>query len=208
MAKTQSHSVYTLTGQVLDVLTAEEKSMYETAQLKYTTENTFTDASDMRSLERLLMLELLSFRYHGYLASGLGPDGNPSMPSEEANYHKHLKEMAISISNTAKELGLLKSQKDKERFDTVGAYITDLLNRGEEMGINRENMLDKALELTKELFAKTGAYSRANESERRKMGLDNADVIVDWINNIMKPEFDAVDEHFQEHQQKLWIRKM
>lgn len=208
MAKAQSHSVYTLTSQVLDVLTAEEKSFYETAQIKYTTENTFTDASDMRSLERLLMLELLSFRYQGYLASGIGPDGNPNMPSEEANYHKHLKEMAVTISNIAKELGLLKAQKDKDKYDTVGSYINDLLIRAKEFGVNRENQLDKALELTKELFGKCGAYSRANESERRIMGLDNADVIVDWINNSMKPQFDAVDEHFAQNQQRSWIRKL
>lgn len=207
MASKKQYPVYSLTGQVLDLLSDEEKNYYEEAQRKYTSENSFKDASDLRALERLIMFEVLIFRYQGYLASGTGPDG-PLVVSEEANYHKQLKELAITVGNLQKELGLLKTQRDKERFDTIGAYINDLLVRAEEFGVNRENMLDKAMELTMELFAKVGAFKRANDKERHIMGMDNADVIVDWIHDYMEPEFNKVDEHFQNTQQKYWVRKL
>ena len=200
--------VQTLTAQAINLQSRDEADFYREAQQRYTADNRFTIASDMRSLDRLIFYETLSFRWTTQLASGRDYDDTILTPQEEDTLRKNLRETAPLISSIQNDLGLTKAAREKENMDSPAAYINRLKLAAKEHGVRREKQLGKALELTKELFSLAGAYHRASESERRKLEIENADVIVEYILTVMKPQFDDIDDYFREHQQKFWLRNI
>lgn len=202
------HKVTSLTGQEIQLLSPIEKTYYAEARDKYLAEFTFTVASDLRSLDRLLLLEVQMYRAQWYLAAHSDYQGVDLDPAEEVSLRRTVKEAASQIQEIQKDLGLVKSLRDKEAADSVGAYITQLKIAAKAHGVKRQKELGKALELTHELFALCGAYQRSNEHERRKLGFESADDIIEWVMTYMREEFLAVDEHFRENDQKFWVRKL
>lgn len=203
MERVRTHS-----GQFIEVMGAAEKAFYRDQQKKYTTENVFTAATDLQDLDRLLFFELLNYRYTTWLSSGKNYYNELLTPNEATDLRRSMKDIAPLISTIKNDLGLTKSQRDKAQYESVGTYLTELKARAKEHGINREKQLTKALCLIKELFTIVGAYDRSNEVERLKLGFENADEIVDWIRQTMKPEFDAIDAHFRLSAQKFWVRRL
>lgn len=200
-------TVKTITGHDLELQTDKEKKYYEEARDKYLSENKFTAASDLRALDRLLLLEVQMFRCQWQIAAGVDYDLNFLTTQQEKDLHRLTKELGPMISTVQNDLGLTKAQRDKDQHESIGAYINDLKVRAKAFGVMREKQLGKALEWTKELFSIAGAYQRANDAERKKLGFESAEDIVEWILTVFKPEFDSVDEYFREHDQKNWIRK-
>lgn len=202
------HKVATVTGQEIELLHLREKKFYETARDKYLSEFSFTIASDLRALDRLLLLETQMHRAQWYLAAGMDYDLCELDAKEEVALNRQVKEISAQIGEIQKDLGLTKAQRDKDSHESVGAYLKDLKIRAKEHGVKREKELGRALELCHELFGLAGAYQRANEHERKKLGFDSPDDLISWITDYMQPEFKAVDDHFREHQQKFWVRKL
>lgn len=200
--------VQTLSGHPLELQTAQEKGFYEEARDRYTTENAFTAASDKRSLDRLLFFETQMFRWTWQLSLGMDYDYQYLDAAEETRLRRSVKETAPLISQLQNDLGLTKSARDKAKAESVGEYLTLLQQAAKEHGIRREKQLGKALELTKELFNVAGTYKRSNAKERAKLGFESPEDVIDWVLEVMKPEFDAVDDHFRTHQQKFWLRKL
>jgi len=202
------HKVKNLTGQEIQLLNAIEKAYYVEARDKYLAEFTFTIASDLRSLDRLLLLEVQMYRAQWFLSAGCDYQYVDLDPAEEVALRRTVKEAAAQIQEIQKDLGLVKSARDKESADSVGAYITQLKIAAKAHGVKREKELGKALELTHELFALCGAYQRSNEHERRKLGFESADDIIEWVMTYMREEFLAVDEHFRKNEQRFWVRNL
>lgn len=199
--------VKTVSGFEIEVMGRSEAKYFRDQMTKYLAENKFTAVTDLADLDRLLFLELLIFRWTGWLSSGKDYDGFLA-PSQEDQVRKNIKEVGPQISTIKQDLGLTKSQRDKEAFESVGQYLVDLKARAKEHGVRREKQLTTAICLVKELFSLIGTYDRSNELERTKIGLESPEDILDWIRMHMKPEFDAVDEYFQNNQQKFWVRKV
>lgn len=202
------HKVKTVTGQEIELLHTREQQFYEQARDKYLDEFSFTVASDLRALDRLLLLETQMYRNQWYLAAGMDYDAVDLDPKDEIALQRNVKEIVAQISEIQNALGLTKAQRDKDSHESVGAYLVQLKLRAKEHGVRREKELGKALELTHELFALCGAYQRANEHERKKMGFDSGDNIIEWVMSYMAPEFKSIDEHFRTNQQKFWVRNL
>lgn len=200
--------VSTVTGGEVELLHEREKKYYEEARDRYTKDFTFTVASDLRALDRLLLLEVQMHRAQWFLAAGMDYELVDLDPREETDLRRTVKEAVAQIAEIQRDLALTKKQRDAEQVDSVGAYLTRLRLAAKQHGIKREKELGKALELTHELFALCGAYQRGNAEERRKLGFENADLIVDWVMSYMQPEFQAVDDHFRANEQRFWIREM
>lgn len=196
--------VHDLSGQELDLLTKAEQRFYEKAQAKYVGENTFTQASDERSLDRLVLFETLMFRWQSQIASGLDYDQNPLNNAEQEQIRKNMKEYAVAISAMHNELGLSKAQRDKDQHESVGAYIMNLQARAKEFGVHREKQVDLSLTLIHELFAHVGAFQRSDEYERGRLGFKTEADIVKWIVDVMEPRFKQFDDDFINNQQKYW----
>ncbi len=200
--------VKNLTGQEIQLLSAIEKNFYIEARDKYLSEFKFTVASDLRALDRLLLLEVQMYRAQWYLSAGCDYQYVDLDPAEEVAARRTVKEASAQIQEIQKDLGLIKSQRDKDAADSVGAYLEKLRLAAKAHGVKREKELGKALELSHELFALCGAYQRSNENERRKLGFESADDIVAWVMDYMRPEFNAVDEYFRTHEQRFWVRSL
>lgn len=199
-------AVKTLTGMTITVQGKDEADYYIGQQLKYMGENTFTAISDLTDLDRMLFAELEVYRATCWLAAGRDYEQNWLSASEIAACRKTIKENGVMISSIKNDLALTKSQREKEQYASVGGYINDLKARAREHGVNREKQLTKALSLVHELFSMVGTYDRSDEVERQKLGLENSDVILDWVREVMEPEFKAIDEHFRQNAQRFWIR--
>lgn len=199
--------VRTVSGFEIEVMGRSEAKYYRDQQQKYLVENKFTAVTDLADLDRLLFLELLIFRWTTWLSSGKDYDGFLA-PSQEDQVRKNIKEVGPQISTIKQDLGLTKSQRDKEAFESVGQYLVDLKARAKEHGVRREKQLTTAICLIKELFSLIGTYDRSNELERSKIGLETPEDILDWIRCHMRPEFDAVDEYFRANQQRFWVRRI
>ena len=203
----QRHTVKTVTSGDISVLHKDEVVFYETARDKYLAEFTFTSESDKRALDRLLLLELEVHRAQRHLAADQDYTGHDLSPTERTALRRVLKEATAQISEIQKDLALTKAQREKG-VDDLGEYLKMLKTAAKEQGIKRERELDRGITLCKELFALVGAFKRSNELERRKLGVESADDIVEWVWEYMRPEFDAVDEHFRQNKVKLWVRKL
>jgi hypothetical protein len=196
--------VRTLAGTVLELQAEHEQKFYVEAQKKYITENKFDDASDLRAIDRLVFLETLAHRYSTWMASGKDYDGLLNISQEEQT-RKNLQATATQISQIQADLGLTKSQREKDQFESVGAYIIKLQQAAKAHGVRREKQLGKALDLINQLISLAGAYRRANENERNKLDLESAEEIVDWILEYLQPEYEAVDNYFRENEQRFWV---
>lgn len=199
--------VKTVSGFEIEVMGRTEAKYFRDQMAKYTAENAFTAVTDLADLDRLLFLELMIFRWTSWLSSGKDYDGYMNS-SVEDQVRKNIKEVGPQISSIKNDLGLTKSQRDKEAFESVGQYLVDLKARAKEHGVRREKQLTAAICLTKELFSLIGTYDRSNELERSKIGLESADDILDWVRFHMKPSFDEVDDYFRKNQQKAWVRRL
>lgn len=200
----QTYPVTTISGQTLELQHKSEQKFYSDAQKKYLSENKFDVASDLRALDRLIFLETLMHRWTSWLASGQDYDGYIS-PQHEEQVRKNIKETGPLISTIQNDLGLTKSQREKDQFESVGAYIVKLQQAAKAHGIRREKQLTRSLDLINQLFSMAGAYRRSTETEKKKLGIENAEQIVEWVDVHMRAEYDEVDEYFRENDQKFWV---
>ena len=199
-----AHLVTTPSGQTIEVLTDSERTFYEGQALRYQTENKFTNTSDLLDLDRLVFLELLVFRASSWLGRGTFYDGAVLSDRSESDCRKAMKENSELISRVKNDLGLTKAARDKADYESVGAYLTQLKQRAKEFGVHREKQLTKGVTLCHQLFAIVGAFDRADAVERGKIGFESEADILEWVRTTMKPEFQAVDDHFAKNVQRYW----
>jgi hypothetical protein len=202
-----SATVRTLSGQEITLQSKDEQKFYRQAQSKYLAENKFTVASDLRALDRLIFYEVMIHRWPAQLASGTTATSAILTVQEEDALRRNLKETAPLVSAIQNDLGLTKAARDKDE-ESVGGYLVKLKQAAREHGINREKQLGKALELLNELMSLTGAFTRADAHERKKLGFDSADDIVTWVEEYLRPEFTAVDDYFRANSQRFWVRTL
>jgi hypothetical protein len=200
--------VVNLAGTKITLLTQEEADFYVEAQSKYLSENTFTVASDLRAIDRLVLFETMVNRSQAWLASGVDYTGHTVGPAQETDLRRMLKETSALIAQIQNDLGLTKEARDRDQADSVGGYIKQLQLAARAHGVKREKELGKALEMLHEIFGMAGAYLRANEAEREKLGYESPDDVLRIITEVHKPEFDELDRYFRAHEQSFWIRKI
>lgn len=197
--------VTTPSGQQTFVLGPAEEQFYVTQSQKYLDDYAYTNVSDLLDLDRLLFLELQAFRLSQWLGTGRDYDG---VLVDSSQQRRALKEASDLISKVKNDLGMTKSQRDKEREASVSAYLTTLKQRAKEFGVHREKQLIKGITLCQQLFSIIGSFDRADAVERDKLGFTSEAEIIDWIRTVMRPEFDAVDTHFRQHQQRYWLKDL
>lgn len=200
--------VTTLTGQRLELLAPSEVELYNAARDKYMSENSFTAESDRRSLDRLILFEVQVFRWQSHMASGRDYDNVDLEPAEEVNLRRAIKDTEVMISQLQNDLALTKVQRDKAgSAESVADYLINLKQRAKEHGIRRDKEIGKAIELINELFSIVGSYQRSNANERSKLGFDTPEEILEWITDVMRPQYEAIDAAHRQNQ-KMWIRTL
>jgi hypothetical protein len=181
----------------------EEVDWFVERATQYLAQNHFPNISDLQDVDRMLILELMVYRWGNWLSRQKDYWGDAVDTNDT---QKSLKEYSTELRQLKKLLGIDKSARDKQRGeDSVAAYIQNLQVRAREFGVMRERQLDKAMELFNQLKALMTLNANCDEIERREMHVTDLDLL-EWIRDVAIPEYDAVDAYFREHQQRLWIR--
>lgn len=192
-----------VSGEQVMVQTDTEARWFNDTRDKYLDQLKFTEITDLRDLDRILIMELMIFRWTVWLASGKTYDG---WDIENADaIRRNIKEYSDQITKVKDSMGLSKKVRDDAANDgNFAAWLQDLTSRARVFGMHRENQLQRALVLVQELSSIVGSYDRSDNEERAKLGFESETAILDWVRTTMLPEFKAIDEHFRTHEQRFW----
>jgi hypothetical protein len=198
-------TVTTPVGSESPVMNQDEADYYNGQCNAYMSQFLFTNVADLADLTRVLFYELLMHRLSQWAATGVDYDG---ITVDAGQIRRAIKEYGDSLSKVKNDLGMTKSQRDKEKEQDTGAYLVRLKQRAREFGIHRENQLRKAMQLMNDLSYIVGSFDRSDQVERDKLGFSTEHDILEWIRETMLPEFIAVDDHFRKNQQRFWQQEL
>lgn len=172
---------------------------------RYMEDNHFSNIADLQDVDRMLLMELLCFRWGVWLSRGTDYDGQTIDPDAT---EKSLKNHSAEVRQIKASLDITKRARDRAKGeDSVPAYIMNLLARAKEFGIYREDQLAKALELFNQLMALATLYKNCDELERQELHVEAEDVI-EWILGTAIPQYLEIDAYFRAHQQRMWVRSI
>lgn len=162
----------------------------------------FEHVSDLSELDRLVQMELLSFRWNTWL--GLGVDYNDK--ALDPKLTGQAKDISLEIRQVKSKLGIDKQTRDRARGEgSVHQRMTTTIQRALAFGLHRCAQVERALELQFQLIAMTQLHMNLLEhpDEQKEMRV-TAEDIATWVFEVLKPEFEEIDEHFRTHTQHIW----
>ena len=190
-------------GTEFEVLTMDEKDYFESNLAKYKVEYRFENVSDLQDLDRLLGLELLSYRYTAWLMKGVDYDG---LQFADKDVRDHKQKVDAEIRLLKKNMGMDRKGRVESEQESVAEYLRNLKKRAAEFGVHRDEQIAKAIDLWNDLRTMIGLHDRSDEEERRHLGVDS-EQIMEWIRNTAIPEYDAIDAAFRKNQ-RIWLREV
>lgn len=201
-------TVETLSGATLPVFDAEEKAYYERLRDGYTTAYEFTDHSDIADLDRILSWELLSYRFTKQLGQGFDQHGIPLTTKDLSALNRSLKETGDALTKAKDALGVSKAARDLGAEEDPAQYLIELRRRALAFGIHRNRQVNQAIAELFELVNITQTFLRANDLERSHTPFRSAEDIVAYIAGEVAERVEALDAHFREHGQSIWVGKI
>lgn len=191
-------------GATFPVHTEEVDYIVDRAK-RYLAENHFTNVSDFQDVDRMLIMEMICFRWGTWISRQKDYWDDPV---DVDQLQASLKAHSVELRQVKKGLGIDKVARDKSKGeDSVPAYINNLLGRAKEFGVHREKQLGTALELFNQLKALVTLHLNADEPERAELHVQVEDIL-DWLVNIAFPEFDRLDEYFRQNSQRFWVKSI
>ena len=188
-------------GTAYHLLNMEEGRWFELSLERYTEQYHFENIADLQDLDRLLGLELLSYRYANWLLRESDYDGNPF---DDKAVREHKDKVDKEIRGIKQHMGVGRKTRVESESQSVSDYLQDLLGRATEFGFHRDEQNAKILNLFMELKKLIGLHQRTDEEEQKELGVSLEDIYV-WIVDVAIPEFDRLDDHFRVNQ-RMWIK--
>lgn len=188
-------------GTEFHLLNFEEGRWFEVSLERYTEQYHFDNIADLQDLDRMLGLELLSYRYANWLLRESDYDGNPY---DEKAVREHKDKIDKEIRSIKAHMGIGRKTRVESESQSVSDYLQDLQGRAGEFGVHRDTQNAKILDLFSELKKLIGLYMRTDEEERKELEVGLDDIFL-WIKDTAIPEFDALDAHFRANQ-RMWIK--
>lgn len=181
-----------------------EVSYTEELAKDYLKDNKFTNISDLQDVDRLIITELLVWRWGLWVSSGRDYYNDPI---DEQAWQKAINQHSGEIRQLKKSLGLDKETRDKLRGEgSVDDYLNKLRVRAQEFGVMRNMQAAKAIELFLQLQALITLWNNTTPKEKKDQHI-TTDELMDWIQNTAIPEFKAIDEEFRKTSQQYWIQE-
>lgn len=196
-------TVTTPSGADLRLQTQEEADWYESRRDRYLNDNQFPNISDLQDLDRLLQLEVMSYRWGLWVSQGF--DYIYSRVDESALTSK-MKEYSVETRLLKTALGIDKATRDKVKGQSLTDYTDDLLHRAKEFGYHRNAQYELAVTKFYEMRSMIMTYDRCDTEERALLDL-SLQSIFEWIRDSVIGEWDDLSEAFRQ-QQAMWIRSM
>jgi hypothetical protein len=195
------YTVLTPSGSEIHLQTQAESDWYQDRRDRYLKDNVFPNVSDLQDLDRLLMLEVFSYRWGLWLAQGF--DYIYSRV-DETDLTKKLRDYSVEIRLLKQSLGIDKSTRDKEKGESLAEYTEKLLQRAKVFGYHRNEQYEKAVTKFFELRSMVMTYDRCDEEERRILDL-SLESIFDWIRDTAIRDWDEMNDSFRKSQ-AMWVR--
>ena len=197
--KKEAFSTTSPSGAPVPLMTQDEKDFYDDKSSRYQDDNKFTNVSDLLELDRVLLHELMCFRWGQWmLLGGVDYDGNPQLKLENMVqlYSKEIRDLKAS-------LGVDKKSRDANKGLNTADFFEKLKLRAEQFGVHRDEQIIKSHTLWKELQGLYTLYKNSTPSERSEFKCHEKDLFA-WLEEKFV-EFDAIDAAFRVNQ-KMWIR--
>jgi hypothetical protein len=189
-------------GSTIKVLSDSEKDHYEQIAARYLSDNIFQNVTDYQELDRLLIMELMVYRWSQWLSEERDYAGELVNVDE---IRKNIIENSKEIRLVKKALGLDKATRDRESSESVSDFIHSLKLRAKEFGIMRNDQAISAITMWKELIGIITFYHGSTDEERREFNR-TADDIMQWIFD-QNEKFEEIDSAMRENQ-KMWVREL
>lgn len=199
----QLYTVNTPSGSDLHLQTQEEADWYDNRRDRYLTDNMFPNVSDLQDLDRLLMLEVLSYRWGLWMAQGFD---YVFARVDEGQLKNNIKEYSVEIRLLKQSLGIDKSTRDKDKGESLADYTAHLLRRAKEFGYHRNDQYELAVTKFYNLRSMITTFDRCDEEERSLLDLSH-ESIFEWIRNNVIKDWDEQAAAFRKNQ-AIWIRDM
>lgn len=192
-------------GAEFEVLHEMEVDYWNSAREKYLDQFKFENISDLQDLDRVLVGEVLCFRWGSWLMRETDYDGR-SIEELTDKLKKQKIEQEKETRILKEKMGLNRAHRQDSEQQSIAEYLQTILKRAKEFGVHRDEQIAKAIDLLMETFTQVGLYYRSDEEERAHMKVNPEDII-HWLWTVAKPEFDAIDEAFRKNQ-VLWIKEV
>ena len=197
-------AVQLVSGKSVTVQTTQEAEWFSETRDTYLHELKFTEKTDLVDLDRLLIMELMVFRWTQQLSAGADYDGDMV---NDKQMIADLKLYSDQLNKIKETMGMSKKAREETANEgNFASWLADLKSRAKIFGVHREKQLTKALVLMNELSTVVGSFDRSDEEEQRKNGFESEKEIVDWVRHTMLPEFRALDDFFRANEQRYWTR--
>ena len=194
--------VTTPSGATITVMNQSEADYYDQVHKRYLTDNKFKNVSDILELDRILVMELMCYRWGIWILAEEDYFGRKINPTE---VQKSIETYSREIRGIKKDLGIDKSTRDKDKGDSVAEYIQMLGIRAKEFGVTRNKQSAKAIEILMEARALITLYENSSDAERKEFKA-NINDIVDWFTSRFV-EFEEIDKDLRKNQ-STWIRDL
>ena len=195
------YTVHSPSGSELHLQTQEEADWYESRRDRYLHDNVFPNVSDLQDLDRLLMLEVLSYRWGLWMAQGFD---YLYARVDEGQLKNNIKEYSVEIRLLKSSLGIDKATRDKEKGESLADYTASLLERAKIFGYHRNEQYEIAVTMFYKLRSMVMTYDRCDDEERAMLDL-SLESIFEWIRDTVIKDFDEHSETFRKNQ-AIWIR--
>lgn len=195
------HTVQTPSGSDLHLQTSEEADWYELRRDRYQADNHFPNISDLMDLDRLLMMEVMLYRWGLWLAQGFDYIFSRV---DEGQLKSNIKEYSVETRLLKAALGIDKATRDKEKGESLADYVGNLLQRAKEFGYHRNEQYEIAVTNFYKLRSMVMTYDRCDEEERNQLDL-SYDSIFAWIRDELIANWDETSATFRKNQ-SMWIR--
>ncbi len=196
-------SVQTPGKSSLNLQTQEEADWYEDRRDRYRTDNHFPNVSDLADLDRLLLLEIMSYRWGLWISQGFD---YMHARVDEGALKNMIKDYSVEIRLVKASLGIDKATRDKEKGESLADYVHNLLQRAKEFGYHRNEQYELAVTSFYELRSMVMTFDRCDDEERAILELSH-ESILEWIRETLIKNWDQMSEDFRKNQ-AIWVREM
>lgn len=195
------YPVMSPSGSELNLQTKEEADWYIARRDRYLSDNAFPNISDLQDLDRLLTLEVLSYRWSLWMSQGFD---YLYARVDENQLKTNIREYSVETRLVKSALGIDKATRDKDKGISLADYTEGLLSRAREFGYHRNEQYAMAVTRIYELRSMVLTYERCDEEERQLLDL-SLQSIHEWIRDHLIADWDAISDAFRKSQ-AMWIK--
>jgi hypothetical protein len=197
------YTVQTPSGSDIHLQTEEEAEWYERRRDRYLSDNHFPNVSDLMDLDRLLMMEVLSYRWSLWMAQGF--DYLYSRVDENT-LKNSIREYSTETRLLKQAMGIDKATRDKDKSESLADYVQNLLDRAKEFGYHRNEQYEIVVTKFYQLRSMVLTFDRCDEEERSLLDL-SYESIFDWIREHVIKDMDEHAAAFRKNQ-AIWVKEL